>query len=218
MKSPEYVFGVVRAFRTLLDEGRNATPEELSELAKIFSRGGFTDGYYTGKIDRRMLGVRSEDDKQNTRALPKWADGGNVTHRKLPVMLEATLRRDEPSVLTATCGAKTVTVTGDIPQIARKESAAMTEESVAGSLCKLLDLLSVLVRTRTHKYVVSHFPFVASHSVCCYCLVGIAEVGLFRRVRDSRCDVILLFFCHFFFTLHAANGQSAFLIFSCLGR
>lgn len=144
MKAPEYVHAVTRVWRRLLDERRAATADEMAYLAEIFSRGGFTDRYFA-RTDRRspdwtgrgMLGVRSEDDKQNTRALPKWTDGGNVTHRKLPVMLEATLRRDEPSVLTATCGAKTVTVTGDIPQIARKESAAMTEESVAGSLCKL---------------------------------------------------------------------------------
>ena len=144
MKAPEYVHAVTRVWRRLLDERRAATADEMAYLAEIFSRGGFTDRYFA-RTDRRspdwtgrgMLGVRSEDDKQNTRALPKWTDGGNVTHRKLPVMLEATLRRDEPSVLTATCGEKTVTVTGDIPQIARKESAAMTEESVAGSLCKL---------------------------------------------------------------------------------
>ena len=67
MKSPEYVFGVVRAFRTLLDEGRNATPGEISELAKIFSRGGFTQGYYENKIDGRMLGIRSDEQKRISR-------------------------------------------------------------------------------------------------------------------------------------------------------
>lgn len=144
MKAPEYVHAVTRVWRQLLDERRAATADEMSYLAEIFSRGGFTDRYFT-RTDRRtpdwtgrgMLGVRSEDDKQNTRALPKWTDGGAVTHRKLPVTVEATLRRDEPSELRMSCKGKTVTVTGDIPQIARKESAAMTEESVAKSLSKL---------------------------------------------------------------------------------
>ncbi len=144
MKAPEYVHAVTRVWRQLLDERRAATADEMSYLAEIFSRGGFTDRYFTC-TDRRtpdwtgrgMLGVRSEDDKQNTRALPKWTDGGAVTHRKLPVTVEATLRRDEPSELRMSCKGKTVTVTGDIPQIARKESAAMTEESVAKSLSKL---------------------------------------------------------------------------------
>ena len=144
MKAPEYVHAVTRVWRKLLDERRAATAEEMAYLAEIFSRGGFTDRYFT-HTDRRtpdwtgrgMLGVRSEDDKQNTRALPKWTDGAAVTHRKLPVTLEATLRRDCPAVLSMSCEGKTVTVMGDIPQIARKESAAMTEESVAKSLCKL---------------------------------------------------------------------------------
>ena len=144
MKAPEYVHAVTRVWRKLLDERRAATAEEMAYLAEIFSRGGFTDRYFT-RTDRRtpdwtgrgMLGVRSEDDKQNTRALPKWTDGAAVTHRKLPVTLEATLRRDCPAVLSMSYEGKTVTVMGDIPQIARKESAAMTEESVAKSLSKL---------------------------------------------------------------------------------
>ena len=144
MKAPEYVHAVTRVWRQLLDERRPATAEEMTYLAEIFSRGGFTDRYFT-QTDRRspnwtgrgMLGVRSEDDKQNTRALPKWTDGSAVSHRKLPVRMEATFRRDEASVLTISCEDIRVTVTGDIPQIARKESAAMTEESAAKSLGKL---------------------------------------------------------------------------------
>lgn len=66
MKSPAYVGGVVRIYRRLLDEGRAATSAEMRELAELFSRGGFTDGYYVGKLDGRMNGIRSEDDKNAT--------------------------------------------------------------------------------------------------------------------------------------------------------
>ena len=45
MKSPEYVHGVTKIYRRLLDERRNATKEENLELAEIFSRDGFTTGY-----------------------------------------------------------------------------------------------------------------------------------------------------------------------------
>ncbi len=62
MKSPSYVYGVTKIYRRLLDERRNATRDELSELARLFSRGGFTDGYFKGKINGEMLGVRSERD------------------------------------------------------------------------------------------------------------------------------------------------------------
>ena len=63
MKSPAYVYGVVEIYRRLLDEGRAATKEEMKQLAALFSRGGFTDGYYTDRIDGNMNGIRSEGDK-----------------------------------------------------------------------------------------------------------------------------------------------------------
>ena len=144
MKAPEYVHAVTRVWRRLLDERRAATPEEMAYLAEIFSRGGFTDRYFT-RTDRRtpdwtgrgMLGIRSEDDKQNTRALPKWTAGTTVS-RKLPVTVQAEFRRDTASVLTLRDSrGNTVTVRGDVPQIALKESAAMTRESAARNLVKL---------------------------------------------------------------------------------
>ncbi len=67
MKSPDYVYGVTSLYRRLIDEERNATPKEIEQLARLFCRGGFTDGYYTHKIDASMLGVRSEQDKNETR-------------------------------------------------------------------------------------------------------------------------------------------------------
>ncbi len=67
MKSPAYVYEVTKAYRTLLDERRNATEKELSALASVFSRSGFTDGYYTEKVNSDMLGVRTDSDINATR-------------------------------------------------------------------------------------------------------------------------------------------------------
>ncbi len=66
MKSPDYVYAVVSTYRKLIDEKRDATREEISALAKIFSREGFTDGYYTGRITPEMLGVRSANNLVQT--------------------------------------------------------------------------------------------------------------------------------------------------------
>ena len=66
MKSPSYVYGVVEIYRRLLDERRAANDGEMKRLAALFSRGGFTDGYYTDRVDGNMLGIRSDDDKQAT--------------------------------------------------------------------------------------------------------------------------------------------------------
>lgn len=64
MKSPDYVYGVTSIYRRLLDAGKNASEDDIRALAAIFSRGGFTDGYYASRMDETMCGVRSEADKQ----------------------------------------------------------------------------------------------------------------------------------------------------------
>lgn len=64
MKSPEYVYGVTSIYRRLIDEGRNATEREMDRLRDLFSRSGFTDGYFTKKISGKMNGIRSEADKR----------------------------------------------------------------------------------------------------------------------------------------------------------
>ncbi len=69
MKSPAYVYEVTRIYRTLLDEGRNASEEEMDKLKAVFSRGGFSDGYFVGKRDSTMNGVRSESDISASREI-----------------------------------------------------------------------------------------------------------------------------------------------------
>ena len=132
MKSPEYVRDTARIWRRLLDENRGANDDEMRELASIFSRGGFTDGYYTKRIDRGMLGIRSENDKQSTRVLTPF---DKIT-RKLPVSLSVTLAKERPASLTLTANdGRSVTVAGEVPQIAR--NAPMSAESVLRSVTKL---------------------------------------------------------------------------------
>lgn len=66
MKSPEYVYSVARTWRTLLDEERGASDREMAHLSGVFSRSGFTDGYFVKKTDSGMLGTRTERDKAQT--------------------------------------------------------------------------------------------------------------------------------------------------------
>lgn len=68
MKSPSYVYGVTKIYRSLLDEKRSASPDEMKELKRLFSRSGFTDGYFTKNIDTSMLGIRSERDIAESRS------------------------------------------------------------------------------------------------------------------------------------------------------
>ncbi len=130
MKTPEYVYQTTRVWRRLLDEGRSATPEEMRILSGVFSRGGFTDGYFTGRIDRNMLGVRSEEDKSRTRESALFS---GLT-RKLPLRLHAVMKAGHPLTLTLSNESTQITATGDVPELAR--TAPLTHEALEKSLCK----------------------------------------------------------------------------------
>ena len=61
MKRPEYVSAAVRACKEQRDNG--FVSEETSRILRgVFSRTGFTDGYYKGKTGREMFGTRTRDD------------------------------------------------------------------------------------------------------------------------------------------------------------
>ena len=59
MKRPEYVATVTAVYRKALDEGAVTRPM-MDALMTAFNRQGFTDGYYTGRVDQKMFGVRQE--------------------------------------------------------------------------------------------------------------------------------------------------------------
>ncbi|MBP3308075.1 MAG: U32 family peptidase [Clostridia bacterium] len=94
MKSAAYVFGVVSVFRRLLDERRSATGAELEYLEGLFSRGGFTDGYFTERLSS-MTGIRSESDKRSTRE----ARTEDIKLDRLPVRMLAGFEYGVPSTL-----------------------------------------------------------------------------------------------------------------------
>lgn len=131
MKSPDYVYSVTSIYRRLLDEGRGADGSERETLRRVFSRGGFTDGYFTGKIANGMTGVRSDADKAAT----KGQQTRDFAPIKLPVRAKVSLRLGMPAEMTITDGRRTVTVSGAVPVPA--ESSPLTRDSVAARLSKM---------------------------------------------------------------------------------
>lgn len=91
MKGSDYVYSTLSTYRKLLDEHRPATEKEISRMASVFSRGGFTDGYYLGKITPAMVGVRSEQNKEQSAAVKVHVTEND---RKLP---EIVINRSEVS-------------------------------------------------------------------------------------------------------------------------
>ena len=131
MKSPEYVNTVAKVWRRLLDERKNANYDDMQVLSDAFSRGGFTDGYFTENISKKMLGVRSDTDKKASRELEKF--GG--IKRKLPVNMDISIKSGENVKLTLTLGDRSVAVYGDIPDIAI--NSPINHDSVYKQLSRL---------------------------------------------------------------------------------
>ncbi|MHC1695320.1 MAG: DUF3656 domain-containing protein [Eubacteriales bacterium] len=131
MKSADYVHTVTKVYRTLLDEGRGATPDELSLLSRVFSRQGFTDGYFTSRIGADMYGVRSEQDKEAT------ADtaGGEVVLPKIPVEICYEIRTDSQSRIEMKCGDTAASADGAVPEAAK--TSPLTPEGVEKQLSRL---------------------------------------------------------------------------------
>lgn len=61
MKRPEYVSAAVRACLEQRDNGF-VSEKTASELKGVFSRTGFTDGYFTGRLGKEMFGTRTKND------------------------------------------------------------------------------------------------------------------------------------------------------------
>ncbi len=131
MKSPDYVYTVTSIYRRLLDEKRSASKSENEELRRAFSRSGFTDGYFVGDLAKGMTGIRSDEDKQQTKAV----ESRSFEPIRLPIRAEAEFTLGRPCRLTLVGGKKSVTVYGAEPMPA--ENSPLTDEGLKSRLSKM---------------------------------------------------------------------------------
>ena len=131
MKRPEYVAEAVRQCRNAVDGGK----VDLSTLQAIFSRSGFTDGYLVGKRNADMFGYRTKDDVTAAdNVLPVIAQLYEKEPQTVAVDMMLFAVEGDNSQLTVTDGTHTVTVIGDVPQIAK--TLPLNEEYARRSLSK----------------------------------------------------------------------------------
>ncbi|MBR5405704.1 MAG: U32 family peptidase, partial [Oscillospiraceae bacterium] len=123
MKRPEYVAAAVTACKAVLD---GAQPD-LAALRAVFSRSGFTDGYFTGKR-QNMFGTRQKEDVLAANTVLQSLRERYKKPRKCDTLdAHYVLRAGEPASLTVTDRAgDTVTVHGDIPQTAANRPAELS--------------------------------------------------------------------------------------------
>ena len=133
MKRPEYVAGAVSACRNAL-AGR---PWNIDELAAIFSRSGFTQGYLDGAPGRDMLGTRRKEDVTATAPalLGKYRALYEKEQPRVRVDFSLELYPDRPALLTASDrDGNTAQATGTPPEIAI--TAPTTAEKARAALSR----------------------------------------------------------------------------------
>lgn len=100
MKRPEYVAASVTACRNAI----NNTPDEKinSALGAVFSRSGFTSGYFDGKTGKEMFGIRTKEDVESASGvLTTLSHLYDNETPLLPVDLHFELKSGEPAKLKA---------------------------------------------------------------------------------------------------------------------
>lgn len=133
MKRPEYVAAAVTACKKAIDEEYNDDTEKV--LKSVFSRSGFTDGYFIG--DRKnMFGTRQREDvisaNEVLKDLSHLYDNENPL---IPVDFKFSCKANQNITLTASTKDKAVTVSGAIPEVAINKP--MTKELLEKRLSKL---------------------------------------------------------------------------------
>ena len=129
MKRPEYVAAAVKSARSALNG--TSDPALSSALEAVFSRSGFTSGYYDDQRGKAMFGIRRKEDV--TAATGKLLSSLERLYDKetprVPVDFYLTVRAGEAPSLAAKAAGKTVFVSENIlPEPARTK--ALTEEDL----------------------------------------------------------------------------------------
>ena len=138
LKSAEYVSAVTGIYRKYLDDPGKVTEEDMKELEAAFSRSGFTDGYFTGRLGRDMM---AHDNPANnsgsvfTDEAKRRASG--IITRKLPINIFASLSACDVLHVTAyDDDGHCVSMDGDIKSEAA-EKKPLTGERLCEQLGKL---------------------------------------------------------------------------------
>jgi putative protease len=129
MKRPEYVSAAVRA----CVEAVNGQTPDLTDLRAVFSRGGFTDGYLTGKRGPTMFGRRTKEDAEASKpVLGLLADAYRRERSRVPADMRLKLNAGSRSTLEVTDGVHRIAVNGDVPEpaITSKDSTERMKSSL----------------------------------------------------------------------------------------
>jgi putative protease len=134
MKRPEYVAAAVNACRVKLSGGQPDT----GTLRSVFSRGGFTDGYLTSRVNGEMFGYRTKEDVTAAAGVLKSLQRlYDKEYPRVELNMALTVQAGLPLRLSVSDGANTAAVEGPPPEAAL--TVPLTAEKAGTSLTKLGD-------------------------------------------------------------------------------
>lgn len=134
MKSPEYVAGVTEVYRKYMDfymQGKRPeiAKKDLEQLAHLYIRSDMKDGYFQKHNGADMISLYSPSYQGCDDALVERIHQKYCTDRKKQdISGSLLLLQGQPSQLTVTLGAQSVTVSGEEVQCAQKRP--LTKEDV----------------------------------------------------------------------------------------
>ena len=138
MKRPEYIAAAVSELKKALD----GTSPDMKMLRGIFSRSGFTDGYFSGKR-HDMFGIREKEDVIAAKEIIPTLHGLYRSERAVyTVDFHCSVKRGQPVEIIAKRGDLQTKSVGDIPDTAQK--SPVTRESLEKQLAKLGDTVFTL--------------------------------------------------------------------------
>ena len=115
--------------------GRPVTQQSLRELEKVFSRQGFTDGYFAGQKGTHMFGTRQEEAPDRSLMARARATYENAENQRVPVWFRIQLYPGMASMLHVwDQEGHTLSVQGPVPETAR--NVPLTAEALTQRLCK----------------------------------------------------------------------------------
>lgn len=133
MKRPEYVAAATVAYKN----AANGVTADVSLLQSIFSRSGFTKGYFEGRRNLSMFGYRTKDDvvAAGNTLLSSVANTYRNENPLVKIKMKLTVRENEESTLELTDGVNTLCVKGAVPE--KAEKVPLSAESAERSLSKV---------------------------------------------------------------------------------
>ena len=118
MKRAEYVAITTRIYKDAA-QGKPVTDQQIKALRKVFSRQGFTDGYYKGKIGADMFGTWQDEEQDRKLFAAARATYEHSETQRVTVAMEMSVRYGYPTTLTAIDkDGNWAQVQGDMPELA----------------------------------------------------------------------------------------------------